>query len=163
MKCLVLGINYLPEEHETTRLEWIQYGIEFDFAADLCEALVKLMRIEYICISFCSNFVPHDDIAALRRVRAIPIVVLPVEYNAAQRYECVQRGVEQYINAVRQRRAADLSGKDNMRFIGYLEGLYLPNEQLHSQAIGGYVSVGCNSRRHSVGTDSAVKKVKRAV
>ena len=71
---------------------------------------------EYVCVAVCSDYLPHDDIDALRRVRAIPIVVLPAEYNAAQRYECVQRGAAQYISAARHRLEADMSGKDNMRY-----------------------------------------------
>ena len=42
--------------------------------------------------------------------------MLPAEYNAAQRYECVQRGAAQYISAARHRLEADMSGKDNMRY-----------------------------------------------
>ncbi len=63
----------------------------------------------------CSAAMPHDDIEALRRVRDIPVVVLPPGYDAAQRYECVQRGAAQYIGTAGQRRTADPRGKDNMR------------------------------------------------
>lgn len=52
-----------------------------------------MSKWEYVCIAVCSDFLPHDDIDALRRIWAIPIVVLPAEYDAAQ------RGAAQYISA----------------------------------------------------------------
>lgn len=41
-----------------------------------------------------SESIHLSGIDALHRVWAIPIVVLLAEYNAAQRYECVQRGMD---------------------------------------------------------------------
>ncbi len=116
MRSLVLGLGYRRGEYEATRNEWRKHGIEFDFADDFQQAVRKLGEREYVCVAVCSDYLPHDDIDALRRVRAIPIVVLPAEYNAAQRYECVQRGAAQYISAARHRLEADMSGKDNMRY-----------------------------------------------
>ena len=116
MRRLVLCIGYRPEQQGAVQEEWLKYDIEFDFAADLREALEKLPHEDYICVAVCSDFMPHDDIDALRRVRDIPVVVLPPDYDPAQRYECVQRGAAQYISTAGQRRTADLSGKDNMRY-----------------------------------------------
>ncbi|BFL11604.1 hypothetical protein K160097B7_08200 [[Clostridium] hylemonae] len=39
---------------------------------------------KYVCVAVCSDNEPHDDIDALRSVRAIP-VVLPPQYTAAER------------------------------------------------------------------------------
>lgn len=116
MRRLVLCIGYCPEQQGAVQKEWLKYDIEFDFAADLREALEKLPHEDYICVTVCSDFMPYDDIEALRRVRDIPVVVLPPDYDAAQRYECVQQGAAQYISTAGQRRIADLSGKDNMRY-----------------------------------------------
>lgn len=116
MKRLVLGVGYRSGEYEATQEEWRQYGVEFDFADDFQQAVRKLMGTDYICVAVCSDHLPHDGIDALRRVRAVPIVVLPAEYDAAQRYECVQQGVAQYISTAGQRRAADPRGKDNLRY-----------------------------------------------
>lgn len=116
MRRFVLGVGYRRGEYEATRNEWRQYGIEFDFADDFEQAMRKLSEQDYVCVAVCADCLPHDKIDALRRVRAIPIVVLPAEYDAAQRYECVQRGAAQYIRAARQRREADMSGKSNMRY-----------------------------------------------
>lgn len=88
MDHLVLGIGYQCGEYEATQNEWRQHGIEFDFADDFGQAMQKLSERDYVCVAVCSDCLPHDDIDALRKVRAIPIVVLPAEFNAAQRYEC---------------------------------------------------------------------------
>lgn len=116
MKRFVLGIGYRPEEYEAARRAWMEYGIEFNFAADLQQAIQKLPEKDYVCVVVCSDVLPHDYIDTLHRVRAIPVVVLPHEYNAVQRYMCVQQGATQYIYSAGQRTAADLSGKDDMRF-----------------------------------------------
>lgn len=89
MRRFVLGVGYRRGEYEATRNEWRQYGIEFDFADDFEQAMRKLSEQDYVCVAVCADCLPHDKIDALRRVRAIPIVVLPAEYDAAQRYECV--------------------------------------------------------------------------
>ena len=116
MKRLVLCVGYRAEQHGSVQKEWLKYGMEFDFAADLREALEKLPYGDYICVAVCSDVMPYDDIDALRVVRELPVVVLPPDYNAAQRYACVQQGAAQYISTAGQRRAADPRGKDNMRY-----------------------------------------------
>ena len=115
MEHLVLYIGCRPEQQGAIHEEWMKYGMEFDFAADLREALEKLPQRDYICAAFCLDFVPLQDIEVLYRIRKIPVMVLPPGCNAVQRYECVQRGAAQYINAAGQRRIADSSEKDNLR------------------------------------------------
>lgn len=82
MRRLVLGIGYPRCEYEATQNEWRQYGIEFEFADDFNQAKLKLDEQDYACVAVCADCLPYDDIDALRRVRPIPIVVLPAEYNA---------------------------------------------------------------------------------
>lgn len=115
MRRLVLGIGYPRCEYEATQNEWRQYGIEFEFADDFNQAILKLGEQDYACVAVCADCLPYDDIDALRRVRPIPIVVLPAEYNAVQRYECVQRGAAQYLRAARQRRETFSSDQEALR------------------------------------------------
>lgn len=42
MRHLVLGIGYSPDEYETVRREWQEYGIELDFADDLRQVILFL-------------------------------------------------------------------------------------------------------------------------
>lgn len=114
MKRLVLGVGYRPAEYEAARRAWLEYGIELDFADDLQQAIQKLPEKDYACVAVCSDVAPHDHIDALRRVRPIPVVVLPREYDAAQRYACTQQGAALYFHSASQD-AADLNGVDAMR------------------------------------------------
>lgn len=113
MRRIVLSIGYLQSEWEAVRKKWQEYGIEFDFADDFQRAEKKLPSRDYFCVALRSEYVPHSEIAALRKVQAIPIIVVPPEYNLEQRYECVHRGVAQYIRTVG--RNANPYGKDNLR------------------------------------------------
>ena len=116
MRRRILVIGYRESEQEAVRAEWQGYGMEFDFVDGLPQALQALEHTEYICVAICSRHVPYKDVEALRRVRSIPVVVLPPEYSTAQRMECVQRGAAQYIRSAGQRAICDVSGKDDMRF-----------------------------------------------
>ena len=115
MKRFVLGFGYRPEEYEAARRVWREYGIEFDFATDLQQALQKLPEKDYVCVAVCSDVATHDHIDTLHRVQPIPVVVLPREYDAAQRYACVQQSAARYFRSASQG-AADLNGVDVMRF-----------------------------------------------
>lgn len=114
MRSLGLFVGCQHDEHEATQKEWQKYGVEFDFADDYQQAIRKLMDKDYIFVAVCSDCLPHDDIDALSKIQAIPIVVLPAKYNAAQRYECVQRGAAQYIRAVHQRMEVSPSDEDTL-------------------------------------------------
>lgn len=98
MRRLVLAIGYPPSEQEAALREWMKLGIDLDFADDLCQAKKKLPGQDYYCVSLRSECIPHGEIDALRKVRAIPILVIPPGYNMAQRYECVRMGAAQYIH-----------------------------------------------------------------
>lgn len=49
------------------------------------QSLHKLPEWNHICVAIHSDYVPHADIDALREVRPIPIIVLPLEYDENQR------------------------------------------------------------------------------
>lgn len=115
MRRRILVIGYRESEQEAVGAEWRSYGIEFDFVDVLPQAIEKLVVGEYICVAICSGHVPHQDVEALRRVRGIPVVVLPPEYSTAQRFECVQYGATQYIHSLRRQAITDLGARDNMR------------------------------------------------
>ncbi len=112
MRRLVLAIGYQHSEQESVRREWLKLGIELDFADDLYQAKKKLPERDYYCVSLRSECIPHSEIDALRKVRAIPILVIPPGYNMAQRYECVQMGAAQYIHLSGQ---AVKDGRDHLR------------------------------------------------
>ncbi len=85
MRRRILVIGYRESEYEAVRAEWQSYGMEFDFVDGLLQALQALEHTDYICVAICFRHVPHKDVEALRRVRSIPVVVLPPEYSTAQR------------------------------------------------------------------------------
>lgn len=108
-----LVIGYRESEQEAVRAKWQGYGMKFDFVDGL--SLQALGHTNYICVAICFRHVPHKDVEALRRVRPIPVVVLPPGYSTAQRFECDQNGAAQYIHSLGQQAVAGLGARDNMR------------------------------------------------
>lgn len=115
MRRLVLAIGYEHSEYEAVQKEWMGIGLEFDFADDFLQAEKKLSDQDYFCVAMCSEGIPLNEINALRKIRALPILVIPSGYNMNQRYECVQWGAAQYISATNRCGENNLREKDNMR------------------------------------------------
>ena len=84
----VLGVGYSYDEYGITAAEWRKYGIEFDYVDDIGQAAAMLSFKEYICVAICTDIIPQEDLDALRKVRPVPIVVVPPSYSEAQRYAC---------------------------------------------------------------------------
>ena len=94
----VLGVGYSYNEYSVTAQAWKEYGIEFDYADDIKQAAAMLSFKEYICIAICADVIPQEDLDALRKVRPVPIIVVPPTYSETQRYACVHFGVAQYLH-----------------------------------------------------------------
>ena len=94
----VLGVGYSRKEYAITSAEWSGYGIEFDYVDDIKQAADMLSSKEYICVAICAEVIPQSDLDTLRKVRQVPIVVVPPSYTEAQRYACVHFGVAQYLH-----------------------------------------------------------------
>lgn len=74
----VLGVGYSYNEYSVTAQAWKEYGIEFDYADDIKQAAAMLSFKEYICIAICADVIPQEDLDALRKVRPVPIIVVPL-------------------------------------------------------------------------------------
>ena len=107
----VLGVGYSYDEYGITAAEWRKYGIEFDYVDDIRQATAMLSSKEYICVAICTDVIPQEDLDALRKVRPVPIVVVPPSYSEAQRYACVHFGAAQYLHTYNDPTAAKLQTK----------------------------------------------------
>ena len=112
----VLGVGYPHEEYRTTADSWSEYEIEFDYAEDIKQAVAMLSFKEYICVAICTDVIPQADLDALRRIRAIPIVVVPPSYSEAQRYACVHFGAAQYLHTYHHPLAEATTNRNSMRY-----------------------------------------------
>lgn len=112
----VLGIGYSYDEYEITAAGWKNYGIEFDYANDIRQAVALLSYKEYICIAICSDVIPQEDLDALRRIRPVPIVVVSPAYNETQRYSCVHFGAAQYLHTVNHPFAATATDQNSLQY-----------------------------------------------
>ena len=79
----VLGVGYSYDEYGITAAEWRKYGIEFDYVDDIGQAAAMLSFKECICVAICTDIIPQEDLDALRKVRPVPIVVVPPSYSEA--------------------------------------------------------------------------------
>lgn len=98
----VLGVGYSYSEYGITADNWKQYCIEFDYVDDIKQAAAMLSIKEYICIAICADVIPQEDLDTLRKIRSIPIIVVPPSYSEEQRYACVHFGAAQYLHATGQ-------------------------------------------------------------
>ena len=88
----VLGIGYDYDYYSLATAKWTNYDIEFDFADSFAQAKALLSIKDYLCIAIVTDLIPQNELDDLRKIRPIPIVVVPPSYDAAQRYACIHFG-----------------------------------------------------------------------
>ena len=115
----VLGIGYSYDEYEITAVGWKNYGIEFDYANDIRQAVAMLSYKDYICVAICTDMIPQEDLDALRSIRPVPIVVVPPSYTEKQRYACVHFGAAQYLHTFNHPLASTATNQNSLKY--YLE------------------------------------------
>lgn len=115
----VLGIGFLPEEHQAEKEAWGKYGILFEFAENQLQAFTLLKEKKYSCVVICTDFLKVADLIELRSFQAIPIVVMPPAYSAEQRQASATLSAVQYIHAAK---LGDCDKKD----IGTLRSCFEP-------------------------------------
>ena len=120
----VLGVGYSYNEYSVTAQAWKEYGIEFDYADDIKQAAAMLSFKEYICIAICADVIPQEDLDALRKVRPVPIIVVPPTYSETQRYACVHFGVAQYLHTYHHPLAEATTDQNSMLYY-----LHIPTEK----------------------------------
>ena len=79
------------------------------------KAAAMLSFKEYICVAICTDIIPQEDLDALRKVRPVPIVVVPPSYSEAQRYACVHFGAAQYLHTYNDPTAAKTTNQNGMQ------------------------------------------------
>ena len=99
MKYTALGIGYPPQERDAERSEWTGYGLDFDFATSVEEAKSMLQRGNYVCVAIRAHDIGPEEVFALRQVKAIPMIILPPCYSAAEAHMCAHFSAIQYIRA----------------------------------------------------------------
>lgn len=115
MTLCVLGIGYSVDEYRTIAAEWEKYGLTFDYADNIRQAAAMLKSKEYICVAICTDVIPQGDLDALRKVRSVPIVVVPPSYSETQRYACVHFGAAQYLHTYNHPLAAATTNQNGMQ------------------------------------------------
>lgn len=112
----VLGVGYSYDEYGITAAEWAKYGIEFDYVDNIQQAVAMLSFKEYICIAICTDVILQNDLDSLRRIRPIPIVVVPPSYTEEQRYACVHLGAAQYLHTYQHLLTATITLQDSLKY-----------------------------------------------
>ena len=115
MKYHVLGIGYDYDGYCLASAEWTDYAIEFDFADNFRQAKALLTLKPYICVAIVTDTITQKDFDDLRKIRPIPIVVVPPSYDEAQRYACVHFGAAQYLRSFHNPYEKDTTSENSMR------------------------------------------------
>lgn len=111
----VLCVGYSKTVYAIEKEKWSEYGIVFDFADDIAQAMQKLSEQEYVCVSICADAIPDSDLFSLRKIRPVPILVVPPSYSADQRFACVHFSAMQYLHASGSPSAVTLDAADSLR------------------------------------------------
>lgn len=93
----VLGIGYAANEYDAEKTEWVKHGILFDFAESISQAEDMLHGKAYVCVVIRSERITADEIAALRKVRPVSVVILHPVYSIAEAHICAHLSAVQYI------------------------------------------------------------------
>lgn len=115
----ILGVGYSHREYGITATAWKRYGIEFDYVDDIKQAAAMLSFKDYICVAICADVIPQEDLDELRKVRSVPIVVVPPSYSVEQRYACIHFGAAQYLHTYHHPLAEATTNQNGMHY--YLE------------------------------------------
>ena len=59
--------------------------------------------------------IPQNELDDLRKIRTIPIVVVPPSYDAAQRYACIHFGAAQYLHSFHNPYENETNSENSMR------------------------------------------------
>ncbi len=59
--------------------------------------------------------IPQNELDDLRKIRPIPIVVVPPSYDAAQRYACIHFGAAQYLHSFHNPYENETNSENSMR------------------------------------------------
>lgn len=94
----VLCIGYPYCEYKVTADGWKHYNIELDYVNNIQQAAAMLRVKEYICVAICTDTILQENLDILRRVRPLPIVIIPPSYSESQRYACVHFGIALYLH-----------------------------------------------------------------
>jgi len=124
----ILGIGYSMAEYADEKDFWAGYGIAMDYADNFEQAFQKLSRSNYICVVVRTDVISADHLSALRGNGKIPILILPSNYNAAQRYACVRASIMQYLHAAKP--ALDIPSQDSLQ-----RYLHIPFVQLQGLTV----------------------------
>ena len=130
MKYNVLGIGYLSCEHDVERAEWMKYGVVFDFAESISQAIEKLRQREYICIVIRTEQITHNEIKALREIRPTSTVILPPTYSVAEAHVCAHLSAIQYMRTSGHTDDTALGGDESLRYV-----LNMPAEEREALTI----------------------------
>lgn len=112
----VLGVGYSHNEYGITAEGWKPYGIEFDYVDDIKQATAMLSFKEYICVAICADVIPQEDLDTLRKIRPVPIIVVPPSYSESQRYACVHFGAAQYLHTYHHPVAEATTNQNGMHY-----------------------------------------------
>lgn len=111
----VLGIGYDYDYYSLATAKWTNYDIEFDFADSFAQAKALLSIKDYLCIAIVTDLIPQNELDDLRKIRPIPIVVVPPSYDAAQRYACIHFGAAQYLHSFHNPYENETNSENSMR------------------------------------------------
>lgn len=113
----VLGLGYRRSEYDEERTEWLKHSIVFDFAENLPEAENKMREKNYVCVAIRSDQINLKEIAVLRGVRPVPVIILPPAYSAHEAHMCVHFSAIQYVRAKGLNDVAVLGGDESLQCV----------------------------------------------
>lgn len=114
----VLGIAYDEKEYAALQCEWQGYDVCLHFVPSFYEALQRLERETYFCVTVCSdNPEVFREIQHLHPVYPIPILVLSLRSDAKRHRKLIEYCADQYFRQNNIKKENDMEENNTRRYL----------------------------------------------
>ena len=96
MERWILAVGYDKTTTQAAQQEWIKHGIYVVAVADMEAAKALLPRKDFILVAIFSSDPPLEQIAELRKIKPVHVLIVSDEDNPEKKQEALRLGVADY-------------------------------------------------------------------
>lgn len=97
MENWILTVGCPPSQFAECQKEWLKYNILLRVVKTMPEVVEELLKSNYLLLSICMStgeYLPY--LKLIRGMKPIPILVVPLKYNALEKIQAIELGADIY-------------------------------------------------------------------